>query len=83
MNTLLSKHRPKGCSKEDWETSWKNGGHYIAPIVAVLLELRGSDTITEDALNHPNLHDKLIWEASRRRLIDQIVKIIDIKVDNV
>ena len=82
MKAILSKHRPKDCDKQKWEETWKNSAYVLTPLVNVLAELRGKDTITEEDLQHNNLHDLLIWNASKRRIIDQIIDIIDITIDN-
>lgn len=64
--------------KAAWEQAWKNSSFVLIPLIDTLMALRGSDTITEEELTHPNLHDKMIWDASKRRTIDQIISIIGI-----
>lgn len=77
------KYKPVDVEKDKWEETWKNGAYYLTPLVKVLLELRGNDTITEKDLQHPNLKELMIWDASKRRIIDQIIDIIGIPLDNV
>lgn len=81
MNQLLAKRKPKETKKEEWNQMWANSQHILEPLKEVLMELRGSDTLTEDQLSHPNLHDKLVWDASKRRIIDQIFYILESTID--
>ena len=78
MNSLLLKYRPKDSDKEKWKETWNNSKYVLEPLYNALVEMKGKDSLTESDLEHPNLHDKLIWNESRKAIINQILTMLPI-----
>ena len=78
MNSLLQKHKPKDITQIEWSKLWNNSTYLLEPLYNALVELKGKDALTESDLNKPNLHDRLIWNESKKAILNQILAILPI-----
>ena len=78
MNKLLLKYRPKDSDEAKWKETWANSAYVLEPLYRVINELKGGDSLTASDLDKPNLHERILWNESKKAICNQILAMLPI-----
>jgi hypothetical protein len=77
MNVLLSKHRPKDLSKEEWVKNWNGIGYSLSALYYTIKELQlSSSRVKEDDFSIPNHYALLAYEAGKKAAYQEIIDML-------
>ena len=77
MNTLLSKHRPKDESKEEFAKMWNNLGYSLSALSSTLEELIANTfKVKGDDFSIPNHYALLAFEAGKRAAYKEVYDLL-------
>lgn len=76
MNSLLTKHKPKDITKEQWEKTWENSSYVLEPFLKALEEMCPKEKITVEDFKDPSFVEKLVWKQAQRDFLEKIKELL-------
>lgn len=77
MNTLLTKHKPKDISKEEFAVVWSNAGYSLQALHGALVELKEQLSVVKaDDFDCPNHYAKLAYQAGMVKAYENVLAML-------
>jgi hypothetical protein len=82
MNSLLSQHRPKDSTPEEWEKLWNNAHYVLQPLADIIKkQIKELDGVKADDFNCPNHYAKLAFQAGAKERLKYILSLLPDSVE--
>lgn len=77
MQVVLSRHKPKDISREEFNQLWENAGYTLQPLYKTIQESRSSkESIKENDFDCPNHYAKLAYRAGFIEALDYVCSLL-------